>query len=313
MITVAVSNLLIFYAVFQAVIELAPCDLGQRAAKTTPSAITQFVYDRSGHLLAESNGATGAAQTEYVWLDDMPLALITGGNVDFIHTDHLGTPQKATDASQNLAWDIVPRPFGQIEQQTFPPLANLRFPGQYFDAEDSLHQNGFRDYDPTIGRYVASDPIAAEDDISSYVYVDDNPVGAVDPTGLSPFKIIKLCAEGYKVLKKVPFKQAVQALRRGENVLAPSGREARKAAKAASDAKSPIRDPAHDDDYMKHYHPNPRTGGHAFYDTLAALSIESHVECNDCIKRKLAQAADFFNPLSAPKDIIDTYDVLTGD
>jgi RHS repeat-associated protein len=71
----------------------------------------------------------------------------------------LGTPQKATDASQNLAWDIVPRPFGQTEQQTFPPLSNLRLPGQYFDSESSLAQNWFRDYDPSTGRYVESDPI----------------------------------------------------------------------------------------------------------------------------------------------------------
>src|SRR5258708_2182153 len=112
--------------------------MGQRVAKTTSSTITHFVYDRAGHLLAESNGATGAAQTEYVSLDDMPLALVTGGTLYFIHPDHLGTPQKATDASQNLAWDAVLRPFGQTEQQTFPSLTNLRFPGQYYDTQRGL-------------------------------------------------------------------------------------------------------------------------------------------------------------------------------
>jgi uncharacterized protein RhaS with RHS repeats len=122
--------------------------MGQRVAKTMSSTITHFLYDRAGHMLTESNGVTGAAQTEYLWLDDMPLALVTSGNLYFIHPDHLGTPQKATDASQNLAWDAVLRPFGQTEQQTFPSLTNVRFPGQYFDVEDGLHQNWFRDYDP---------------------------------------------------------------------------------------------------------------------------------------------------------------------
>jgi RHS repeat-associated protein len=37
---------------------------------------------------------------------------------------------------------------------------NLRFPGQYYDQETGKHYNYFRDYDPAIGRYVESDPLA---------------------------------------------------------------------------------------------------------------------------------------------------------
>jgi RHS repeat-associated protein len=143
-------------------------------------------------LLAENNGATGAAQTEYVWLDDTPLALATSGNLYFIHSDHLGTLQKATDASQNLAWDIVARPFGQSEQQTFPPLSNLRFPGQYFDGESGLAQNWFRDYDPSVGRYIESDPIGIGGGTNTYEYVDDNPLTFIDVWGLIKDCIKKL-------------------------------------------------------------------------------------------------------------------------
>ncbi len=160
--------------------------MGQRVAKTMSSTVTHFVYDSARHLLAESNGATGAAQTEYVWLDDMPLALVTGGSLYFIHPDHLNTPQKATDAAQNLAWDAVLRPFGQTEQQTFPSLTNLRFPGQYFDVEDGLHQNGFRDYDPSTGRYIESDPIGIAGGINTFAYVRDNAVNLYDLFGLAP-------------------------------------------------------------------------------------------------------------------------------
>ena len=38
---------------------------------------------------------------------------------------------------------------------------NLRFPGQVFDGQAGLHQNGFRDSDPAIGRYPTADPSAA--------------------------------------------------------------------------------------------------------------------------------------------------------
>ncbi len=116
----------------------------------------------------------------------MPLALVTGGNLYFIHPDHLGTPQKATDTAQNLAWDAVLRPFGQTEQQTFPSLTNLRLPGQYFDVEDGLHQNGFRDYDPSVGRYIQSDPIGLAGGINTYAYVNGNPIAETDEFGLSP-------------------------------------------------------------------------------------------------------------------------------
>jgi RHS repeat-associated protein len=167
--------------------------MGQRVAKSTSSAITQFVYDRAGHLLAENNGATGAAQTEYLWLDDMPLALVTGGNLDFIHADHLNTPQKATDASQNLAWDTVPRPFGQTEQQTFPSVTNMRMPGQYFDVDTGLAQNWFRDYDASIGRYIESDPIGLEGGNNTYAYTFDNPLLWRDPTGLDVKDGYQLC------------------------------------------------------------------------------------------------------------------------
>ncbi|HGT3378250.1 TPA: RHS repeat-associated core domain-containing protein, partial [Pseudomonas aeruginosa] len=61
---------------------------------------------------------------------------------------------------------------------------NLRFPGQYYDAESGLHYNYFRDYDPETGRYVETDPIGLEGGINTYGYVGANPVGNIDPLGL---------------------------------------------------------------------------------------------------------------------------------
>src|SRR6185312_2678231 len=154
--------------------------------KTPPSIVTHFLYDRAGHLLAEPDAGTGATGNEYIWLDDLLVGLVSSGTLYFVHPDHLGTPQKVTDATQALAFDLVLRPFGQAEQQTFPSLTNLRFPGQYFDAEDSLHQNGFRDYDPSLGRYIESDPIGLGGGINTYAYVAGNPVMSSDPFGLQP-------------------------------------------------------------------------------------------------------------------------------
>jgi RHS repeat-associated protein len=63
---------------------------------------------------------------------------------------------------------------------------NLRFAGQYYDKETNLHYNYFRDYDPSIGRYVSSDPIGLAGGINTYLYAEANPLSYTDPLGLNP-------------------------------------------------------------------------------------------------------------------------------
>jgi RHS repeat-associated protein len=61
---------------------------------------------------------------------------------------------------------------------------NLRFPGQMFDAAAGLHQNYFRDYDPAVGKYIASDLIGLRGGINTYDYVFGNPISRYDQFGL---------------------------------------------------------------------------------------------------------------------------------
>jgi len=81
------------------------------------------------------------------------------------------------------SWDRDPFGNGQpAGSGTF--VNNLRFPGQYYDSETGLFHNNARDYDPTTGRYIQSDPIGLAGGVNTYTYVRNNPLRYVDPKGL---------------------------------------------------------------------------------------------------------------------------------
>ena len=104
----------------------------------------------------------------------------------FIHADHLAHPQKITDSSRTIVWDGIFAPFGERHSITGSIDNVLMFPGQIYDPETGLTQNGHRDYDANLGRYLESDPIGIASTINTYAYAGGNPVSRIDPTGMSP-------------------------------------------------------------------------------------------------------------------------------
>jgi len=108
---------------------------------------------------------------------------VSAPGIHYVHADHLGSPQKMTDSAKTLVWDAVYTPFGQVHSITGTATNNQRFPGQYADAETGFNYNYFRDYDPTTGRYIESDPIGLGGGLNTYAYVGGNPMLYIDPTG----------------------------------------------------------------------------------------------------------------------------------
>ncbi|WP_315716585.1 MULTISPECIES: RHS repeat-associated core domain-containing protein [unclassified Bradyrhizobium] len=128
----------------------------------SPPATMHYVYDLTGRLIAEAT-ASGVVTREYVWLDDMPLAVAadldtSAPNLWFVHADHLDRPIRMTDSTKNVVWNAYFLPFGAVDVILGSATNNLRFPGQYFLLEAGLHYNWYRHYDPTLGRYTQPDP-----------------------------------------------------------------------------------------------------------------------------------------------------------
>lgn len=114
-----------------------------------------------------------------------------GTHYYFVHNDHLGTPQMMTDDTQEVVWQVESqKPFGEVAVNEDPDMdgvdvaLNVRFPGQYYDAEIGVSYNYFRTYDASLGRYVQSDPIGLNGGINTYGYVAGNPLKYIDPMGL---------------------------------------------------------------------------------------------------------------------------------
>jgi RHS repeat-associated protein len=161
---------------------------GELIEKNGVGGTTLFVYDEVGHLLGEYS-STGALIQETVWMDDIPVATLrpNGSTVTiyYVHTDHLNAPRIVTQSSDNSArwvWGGGAPNQNPLGLGTF--IYNLRFPGQYSQAETGLAYNYFRDYDAPTGRYLESDPIGLRGGINTYSYVGSNPISRTDPMGL---------------------------------------------------------------------------------------------------------------------------------
>ncbi len=157
--------------------------LGQRVEKTVGSTTTVYVYDEAGHLIGEYT-PSGTLIAEHIWLNDRPIGVKTSTGLYYVHTDQLNTPRYITNSSKTVVWQWSSDPFGNTTP-TGSLTYNLRFPGQYYDAETGHNYNYFRDYDPTTGRYIESDPIGlAGGSPSTYAYAGGNPFSNFDPLGL---------------------------------------------------------------------------------------------------------------------------------
>ncbi|PID60162.1 MAG: hypothetical protein CSB44_11805 [Gammaproteobacteria bacterium] len=163
---------------------------GERVGKTVYESAedstgrsTYYLYD-STVVAAEINDA-GEVESQFVYVDGIrPVSLLRSDGVYGIHADDRGAPRLVTDHEGQVVWQADYSPYGEIVIEKEAITLNLRLAGQYHDEETGTHYNYFRDYSPSTGRYLTSDPVGLIAGLNRYAYVGGDPLNAIDPLGL---------------------------------------------------------------------------------------------------------------------------------
>lgn len=172
----------------------------QRLADDGQTVLEQVSFTWDGDTLCEetAQGATMPHPVTLTWDHDglRPLAQVERISASeasqeiiderffAIVTDLVGSPSELIDESGSLSWHIRRTLWGATTWATSSTAYTpLRFPGQYFDPESSLHYNYQRYYDPEVSRYISPDPIGLEGGPNPRWY-GPNPYTWMDPLGL---------------------------------------------------------------------------------------------------------------------------------
>jgi RHS repeat-associated protein len=185
---------------------------GEQVRKVTGPVSVYRLHDEGGRWFGEFSD-DGSPIQMIVWLDELPVGVISGNQLRFIEADHLGSPRAIIDPDRDVAvwtWDLASEAFGNSSTNQDPDLDgiplvfDMRYPGQLFDSSSGLNFNYFRDYDPSTGRYVQSDPIGLMGGITTYGYVGSDPLTAIDFYGLARCRLVERRLPDSERMRELP-------------------------------------------------------------------------------------------------------------
>lgn len=162
---------------------------------TVPAVVTHFIYE-GGEVHLEFVDKDGISSVNQPVLDkrylhsfevDQVLAQEeANGNVFWHLGDKLGTVRDLVDIGGNLVNHLTYDSFGNVIAQTNSTVHNrYQFTGREFDSETGLYYYRARYYNSGTGNFISNDPIGfASGDVNLYIYVRNDTINSLDPTGL---------------------------------------------------------------------------------------------------------------------------------
>lgn len=163
---------------------------GERLVRRDRNGVTHFIYD--GLDLLQEVDASGRTLASFVHGPgvDQPLAMEKGGQWYYFLADLGGSIVAIADARGRVVSTFDYDAFGVTRAKNETVSSPFGFSGRELDAATGLYYFRARYYDPTLGRFLSTDPLApvADEPLSfnPYIYVLNNPGRFSDPTGLAP-------------------------------------------------------------------------------------------------------------------------------
>ncbi len=182
-----------------------------------------FVYDGWNvieEITVEGGGVGGATQSSryFVWGLDLSgsmqgaggvgglLAMVDPGEGKTYHyfydaNGNVGQMVDTADGSVAAHYEYAP--FGKViaSHGDLKDENPFRFSTKFQDDETELVYYGYRHYSPELGRWISRDPIGEKGGINLYVFILNNPIGAMDFLGLKkdPLLISALKELNYRI------------------------------------------------------------------------------------------------------------------
>ncbi len=161
---------------------------GRRIKKVTGGQTTQWLYDGQ-NIYAEYGSAWTNPNAIYTQAGiDTPLIRTTlsvgsFAQAQYYHSDGLGSIVGLSNSTDNTTQTQRFDAWGTTLSGTIPQSAQYGYTGREPDETGLVYYRA-RYTEPTIGRFIARDPIGLQGGINSYTYGANSPTDATDPLGL---------------------------------------------------------------------------------------------------------------------------------